>query len=489
MKQLFAKLTARFHQPRWRHGKLGALLMAGFLTVCVLVNIGVKALEDEYGWKRDLSFNGYATTGEETKQALDRLEHDVEAYLLYQSGEVDSYVLNLLERYAVLSDRITVLPTDIARNPGILTRFQGTLDRAVEADTVIINCPATGRYKLLTYEDFMASGYDIETGQFVVEGLAYEKQLTEAIVYVAQENIPVVGVLQGHSELNESALAVLTSYLTSSNCETRFLNLMQGDTLADVDLLLIASPQKDLTDLEMDIISTYANDGGHFFVLRDYTDPIESMPNYMAFLRSYGVVPMDGVVVAGAEDTGSYLGDPLQLVPYMESSDMTMQLLAAKMDILLMPYTSAFETPAEPTSSLTAATVLKTGPNAYVRKVSDGNTDMSLQPGDASGEITVGLFAHRMYANGNVSRMFAAGSSALFIWEYIYESAYVEEFLTALLSELLPQSSVSLNITASTAFRPALTVGSQPIGIALTIAVPLLIIAAGLIVLLPRRNR
>ena len=464
-------------------------MMAAFLAVCVLVNVGVKALEDTYGWTRDFSFNGYATTGEETQKVLSRLDKDVEIYLLYQGGEVDAYVLNLLNRYKVLCDRIRVLPTDIARNPGILTRFQGDLDRAVEADTVIVNCPETNRYKLLTYEDFMASGYDVQTGAFVLEGLAYEKELTEAILYTAQEELPVVGVLAGHSELNEAALAVLLDFLESNNYKARTLNLMQGDRLNDVDLLLIASPQKDLNDLEVDIISTYAQDGGNFFIMRDYTDPLDGMPNYLAFLRSYGVVPMEGVVVAGEQDTDTYFGDPLQLVPYMESMDMTMQLLAAKMDILLMPYASAFETPGEPTPSLTTATVLKTGPNAYVRRLSDGVDSTQKQPGDTSGEISVGLYAHRMYANGNVSRMFAAGGSPAFIWEYIYESAYVEEFLVAVLGELLPESRISLDIMASTALRPALTVGSQNIGIALIIALPLIIIAAGLAVLLPRRNR
>ena len=47
MKKLLAKLMAKFRQPKWRHGKFSALLMAGFLTSCVLVNVGVKALEDE----------------------------------------------------------------------------------------------------------------------------------------------------------------------------------------------------------------------------------------------------------------------------------------------------------------------------------------------------------------------------------------------------------------------------------------------------------
>lgn len=159
------------------------------------------------------------------------------------------------------------------------------------------------------------------------------------------------------------------------------------------------------------------------------------------------------------------------------------------MDVLLMPYASGFETPQEATASLTTATVLKTGPNAYVRRVSDGVDSAEKQPGDIEGEISVGLYAHRMYASGNVSRMFAIGSSPLFIWEYIYESCYTEEFLIAMLGELMPESGVSLDIMASTALRPALTVGSQSVGVALTIAMPLLVLIAGLCVLLPRRSR
>lgn len=483
------KWIKRLREPRWRHGKLNALLMTSFLIICVLVNVAVTALEDSYGWKRDLSFNGYASTGKETQQTLERLEREVELYLLYQNGEVDAALLALLERYDVLSEKVAVLETDIARNPGILTRFEGDADHALEADTVIVNCPETGRYKLLNYKDFMTAGYNVETGAYELEGLAYEKKLTEAILYVAQDSIPVVGILQGHGEFEESALAVLIEFLHSNNYATSAVNLLRGDTLEGVDLLLFAAPQNDLSDGEMEIISSYAQNGGNMLVLRDYTDPIEDMPNYMALLRSYGAVPLPGVVVAGAEDTGSYHEEPLMLLPYMESVDMTMQLIANGMDILLMPAASAFETPGDPTSSLTTAAVLKTGPHAYVRNLSDGVDVIDRQDGDIQGEITVGLFAHRMHANGNVSRMFALGCSATLMNEYIYQSSYVEEFLLMLMGELLPDKAVLLDIMASTALRPALTAGSQTLGVVLTAVVPLLVIMAGLCVLLPRRNR
>ena len=479
----------RLREPRWRHGKLNALLMTAFLLICILVNVAVTALEEEYGWAADLSFNGYASTGEETRKALERLESDVELYLLYQNGEVDSQLLALLNRYAVLSDRVKVMETDIARNPGILTRFEGDADHALEADTVIVSCPSTGRYKLLNYGDFMTSGYNMETGAFELEGLAYEKELTEAIVYTAQAVIPTVGVLQGHGEFDESGLAVLTSFLNSNNYAVRTVNLLRGESLENVDLLLLAAPQKDLNEAELESISAFAQSGGSMLVLRDYTDPVESMPNYQALLRSYGVVPLSGIVVAGAEDTGSYHGEQLMLLPYMEQADMTMQLLADGRDILLMPAACAFETPGEPTASLTTAPSLKTGPHAYVRNLSDGLDVIDRQPGDRQGEISVGLFAHRMHANGTVSRLFALGCSATLLNEYIYQSSYVEEFVLMLMGELMPQKAVSLDIMASTALRPALTAGSQTIGVALIAIVPLLVILAGVCVLLPRRNR
>ena len=489
MKKRLIKWFSLFHEPRWRHGKLSAALMCAFLAVCVLLNVGVKALEDEYGWKRDLSFNGYATTGEQTAEVLSRLASDVELYLLYQNGSVDSQVLNLMERYAVLNGHITVLPVDIVRSPGVLTQFQGELGNAIEADTVIVNCPATGRYKVLTYADFITQGYNVEQGVFEIEGLAYEKELTEAIVYVAQSRIPTVGFLQGHGELDQDALAVFLSFLQSNNYDTRFVNLLSGDELDEVDMLVFAAPQKDLSDAELDMISTFARNGGSLLAMRDYTDPMDTMPNYFALLRSYGIVPVEGVVVAGAEDTGSYYEEQLNLLPYMNPLDMTLPLLDAGMDVLMMPAATAFETPAEATESLSAAVVLKTGPNAYVRSFADGVVSIEKQPGDVSGEIGVAVFAHRMFSDGNISRAFAIGNSAMLINEYIYQRTFNEEFLLMLLGEMLPEKTVSLDIMASTALRPALTVGSQQTGIILTVMIPLLVIMAGLCVLLPRRNR
>lgn len=121
-------------------------------------------------------------------------------------------------------------------------------------------------------------------------------------------------------------------------------------------------------DTELEEINEFAKEGGSLFITRDYTDPLDSMPNYLSLLRSYGVTPLSGIVV----DPGAYHENPLAIVPYMEELDMTQSLISSGMDVLLMPAACAFETPGEPDHSLTTGTVLKTSDQAYLRDLSDG---------------------------------------------------------------------------------------------------------------------
>lgn len=485
-------------RPEWRHGGRSLALLCLFLAACVLLNLAVQALEDEYGWRIDYSFNGYATTGAETEKALSRLTRDVELYLLYQSGEMDSQLKLVLDRYAVLCDRVRVRPTDIARDPGVLTAFSNNGLSVPEADTVVVNCPDTGRYKLLTYADFTTVSYNVDTGAYESSGLSYEKKLTEAIVYVAQDEIPVVGILQGHGELDLTALSTLTDLLESNSYDSRAVALsgdstsgaLSGnDSLSGVDLLLIASPQKDLGAHELERVDAFLKAGGSLLVTRDFTDPISGLPNYFSLLRSYGVVPRAGVMVASEQDGGSYYGEPLYLLPYMRLTDLTRPLLEGGMDVLLMPGACAFETPSATDASLTVEPVLVSGPNAYLRDFSDGLSSTDKRPGDPTGEMTLALNARRAHADGTLSRVFAVGCSALFTDSFVYQSSYAEAFILRVMNELVPQRTVDLDIMASTAFHPGIRPDSRPLGVALCVLTPLMTLLAAALVLLPRRNR
>ncbi len=482
------RILSVFRKPKWRFGSYSALIMGMLVAIGTLLNIGIDNLETNYGWRRDYSFNGYTATGEETQAALDTLNEPVTLYLLYQSNDLDSELYEVLMRYHYLSDLITVTTVDLATNPGFITKFEGDLQSSVTTDSVVISCEATGRYKILSYDDFITQGYSIDSGTFETAGLAYEKKVTEALLYVTQTDVPVIGISQGHGELSTDTLQLLIDFLKANGYEVKTVSLIAGDTLDGVDLLLIADPYKDFSADEIETLKAYAQEGGNFFIIRDYTDPTD-LSNYQGLLRSYGVVPLPGIVVASQKDTGSYYGERIYLLPYFNYMDMTLPLIESDTDILLLVGASAFETPGDTDASLSAATVLKSGVNAYLRDLSTGDGSIDYQEGDVTGELSLAILSARMHVNGNISRLFAIGNSTVFTDEYIYQRTFNQQFILQLMSELLPQKSISLDIIAKAALHPGLSVQSPAPAIALLASLPLLILLLALFVLMPRRNR
>jgi hypothetical protein len=178
-------------------------------------------------------------------------------------------------------------------------------------------------------------------------------------------------------------------------------------------------------------------------------------------------------------------------MPYMVELDIMLPLIVSGRTTLLMLGASAFETPVEGNLSPVVGTALKTGPNAYLRNFTgdSASTGIEKQPGDRTGELSLALYANRTHANGTISRLFACGNSGLFADASLYQDTYSQEFLIQVLSELVPQNAISLDIMASTAIRPGLRLGSQSLGIALIVSIPLLALACALFILLPRGNR
>ncbi len=483
----FRGLARALRKPKWRHGGLSLLLLLVLLTAATLINVGVSTLEDEYSWRRDYSFNQYATTSEDTARVLSTLTQDVDVYAFYSSGDEDEQLFEVLSRYRAQSEHVRVHLTDIAKNPGLLTQYANASDGSPESGSVVVDCAGTGRYKLLNYSQFVSQGYNIDSGAIEIEGVAYEKRITEAIVYVTEATVPVVGFAQSHGELTMEELANFVDLLTSNIYDTQALSALTDEALAGVDLLVFASPTKDLTATELEALKTYLENGGDLLISRDYTDSL-NLPNYLSLLQNYGITPLNGVMVADESDAESYSGERVYLLPYMNQVDFTLPLIANSMDVLMLPGSSAFAVQEETDGSLSVAAVLTAADSAYLRSPENG-AGLDKQTGDLSGGLCVGAYAHRMHANGNVSRVFAIGCSAALTEETLYQSTFIQEFWISLMGDLMPQKTVSLDIIAKAAFRPNLTVGSQTLGVALIIALPLLVLAAALIVLLPRRNR
>lgn len=475
--------------PKWRYGGYAFAVTAIVITIAVLVNLGFGELETKKGWRKDLSFNNLTTQSETTMKVLDTLPYPVHIYALYTPGSEDLAMVEVLNRYQAGSRLVTYEMLELSKNPGLLKKYQGSAVDTLTANSLIVTCDTTGRYKILAPESFSAVGYSIESGAYGVD-LMYEKRITEALTYVTRAEIPEIMLLRGHGELEGDSVAAFTQALTSNNYSVRSVNLRSGDALDPNGLLMILSPTKDLTKEELDSITAFSKAGGPLFITCDYTDDLTGMNNYLSLLRSFGMVPRNGMVIASADEPGTYFDDNTTfLTPHVLSGEVTDPLIAAGLNALLMGGSRAFEEPANDVSGLTVTPVLASGYKSYLRDIFDGNNGTAQLDTDPVGPFSLALLSARTQADGTLSRAFILGSSVVPTLSQLYESWNNLEFTLRFCEYLLNQKPVSLDIIAKPYMRPGLKEESRAVGGAAAVALPLMVLVLALFILLPRRHR
>ena len=469
---------------KWKYGSVSALMIVMVLAALAVLNVGVYALEKKKGWRIDLSFNGIVSQSAETKAVLERLEDPIEIWALFRKGDEDAPLMELLDRYAASSDRITWKQADPAMNPALLKRFS-TDSVAPGENDLIVHCEKTGRFRVLGPGDYVSVGMDIETGEYTYTGWTYERSITGAIAYVTRERIPRAVILQGHGEMNSETLKHFQGLLEANQYEVVYQDLTDVSYKPNPeDLLIFFSPVRDLTGPEQARLTEFASMGGSFLFACDYTDPLENMPNYTALLRSYGFLPLEGIIVADAAQESTYYdGNLVWLLPEMCSTDVTIDLITAGANHLLLLGARGFEEPEEGDRNLTVAPVLRSRETSYRKVLGTQTVSLERTEEDEQGPFPLALEARRVTTEGYVSRAFVIGCSAALADDQVYAMTDSQQMTIRVMEFLLRTDASDLQIAPKEALRPALGTGSVTPGSVLLVALPMAVLLAALLIL------
>ena len=479
-------------KERVRHclrGQVSAALMVLLAVSLAAVNTAATQMERKNGWRADFSFNRISTHSAVTKDTIEHLAHPVHLYALFRKGNEDAPLTELLDRYAAASEKITWEQTDPALNPGIVSRFSTETETPAE-DSLIVFCEETGRWRILGPEDYVSLGMDPDTGEYTYEGWTYERSVTNAIAWVTRESVPQVMIVQGHGELDGETVTHLDGLLTANRFEVAYADLADAAALSPENLLVFLGPQKDLNEEELERVRAFGEAGGSFLFACDYTDPIDKMPGYAALLRSYGFLPMKGIVLADRNAPETYYnGNRIYLIPEMCSTDLTMDLIGSGADRLLLPGCRAFETPEESDRNLMVSPVLRSGEGSYLKATDAMSVELEKKEGDPSGPFALALQARRVTGEGFLSRAFVIGCSGALVNEQVYAMTDIQQLIVRVAEFLLDLEASDLDILAKEAVRPALGTGSIGPGAVMLAALPAAVLLAALLVLRRRRNR
>ncbi len=462
---------------------LSALLIA----LVLLLMLGAQALEDRFALRRDYSFNGVTTQSAVSQRVLDALQHDVHVYALFTPGQEDMALIGLLERFQASSSRFSFSLENLALNPGLASTISSSLsDSQVSNDCLIVYSPATDRTRVLTGADYISQSYDPESGSYFVSGINYEKSLSEALVFVSTTTLPQLQLLTGHGELSATETAAMDSLLGRYNYALKRIDLRRQEVLDPAHPLLILTPQKDLDAAELAAIQTFAKAGGSLLITHDYVSG-RDLPHFRALYRSYGFEAMDGMVIARAEDAGSYFESPAVLMPYMQQSEITLGMMDAGQTTLILAGSAAFKEPAEASAGQYARVVLRSG-KAYLRSLSAIDGGIQQQPGDVEGSFPLALMADVPAEDGTRMRAFIIGNSSVFTDSWLQGNTYSAEFLLSVINYLSPGERIQLAISPKDAMRQPMRISSPWLVTLALVLLPALIGASALVMLLPRRR-
>jgi len=480
---------------KFRIGGYSMLVTLLVVAIIVLINMGVKAAEDRWALRLDLSYNSLMNFSEQTNATLRDLSQDVVFFVLAAQGKEDPQMMEMLHRYRAANRHVEVQVVDPDHNPSLVNAFRSGDSSTFGSNTVIVSNADRSRFKVFAYSELFGYRYDERYQQYIPSAYNYERLFTESMVNVTAERTPTVYVLQGHGEVAFSSLAAMRSLLTSNNCNVREVSLTDEFSAGNADVLLVLSPQKDMGGEERDRIMAYLQNGGNMIYVRDVAAP-DNLPNFQTLLDYYGVGFDEGMVIADPSDLSQYFPlRPTFLLPKLNDHAITTPLVETNRQGIVMPDTRSIKLPEMKRSDFIVTELLSSRPGSYRLDLSDpSRASLDKQAGDADGPFPLAVSVERKnYTEPDKeSRVILFGSTPAIAADQMLNAYYNGELLLSTVKWATKDESVNLSIVSKTAQRTGFQIQSASefytLGALVVLVIPLVVLAPGIVVWLRRRH-
>ncbi len=466
-------IKGSFRTKNSRYGSYSSVLIAIVIVIAVVVNLIASQLPASLT-SADLTSNHLYSIGSSTEEVLENLDEDVTIMVLSNKSSAEDSLKTLLDHYKSGSGHVKVEYVDPAVNVDASNAYSSLSEGSLVVQS-------GSREQTIDVNSIYTIDYTTYTQSFDGEGL-----ITSAILYVTSEDLPKIYTVTGHGESTVSD--TVSSLLSKQNVETADLNLMTTDGIPeDADALLIYAPTNDYSAEEAQTIIDYMNGGGKVLLLASYTG--QDMTNFHSILEAYGISVEDGVVM---ETANHYYQYPMYILPTIDSSDITEDLLSSNLNLLIPNALGFSENGAEDVS---VTSLLSSTSGAFIKKVTDGQiATMEQEDGDVTGPFRYAVLASRSTDSDEDGELIAISAASL-IDDNVTQSFSLGnlDFFTACVSYLTAGDDTQLvSIDAKSMGAESITVSAMQSviwGAVTVILIPAVVIIIGLIVWIRRKRK
>ncbi len=398
-----------------RAGGYSIALSAVVIAAVVVLNLLVGKLPSSITKPETSSVKLY-DFAEQTRAVAEGVDEDVTIYVWAEKASADPTIDEFLNRYAALNSRISVKYVDPALNPTFMEKYT---EEEPSANSLIVE--SGKRFRLVDTGQIYTYSYDEQTLYYYYMSYGTmpspdvfdaENAVTNAVDYVTTDVLPTVYALSGHGEI--ALGANLSKRIDAENIAVETLSLLTAETVPeDCDLLLIASPQQDITAEELEKILAYLENGGDVLLYTGYVNAASE--NLAKLCEAYGLRAETGIVF---EQASNAYGTPYSLIAEIDSHAITEPLISAKSNVIV-PIAHGIQTIDAYRSTLTVTPLLSTSDGAYLKNP-ETMESVEKEDGDKAGPFMLAAVASETVGDktGNfiwvASDVFFEDSSALY---------------------------------------------------------------------------
>ncbi len=478
-KNIIGNMKASFSGRKFRSGAYVSILSVVVVVIVLVINMIVS----NFDLKVDVSTQSLYTLSKDTQTLVKNLKDDITIYYLAEAGKENQTLYKVAEKYDSLSDKISLESKDPVLYPKFAAQY---VDDNVTSDSIILVNKGNNRAKYIPYSDMLVQELNQQTYQMQTTGIDVEGEITSAIQYVTNPDLPKMYVVDGHGEAKPGS--AFDALMAKQNIDVESIStLTQGSIPEDCDVLYINAPSNDFSEDEVNMIKDYMNRGGNVLITLNYL--AEDLTNFKSLVNYYGVDLVPGFICEG--NANMHLPNyPHFIVPNIDNHDITANATRNK-KYVVTPTSTGMQIQDSLRSSLTVEPLLTTSDSAY-SKVDINTNTASKEADDVDGPFQVGVVATDKYSE-KASHMVVYSSASIFEDAPIsstqgYGNA---DILTGTLGYLVGDTSVVTIASKSIMPEQIFLTAQQGIlwGALAVVIIPVIILVAGVVVTLKRRRK
>lgn len=477
-------------KQKWLRDTTKTIILVLILFVIFIgINILVQKLELI---DIDVTKNKLYTISESSVNQIKNIKDEVKIYLI--GFNENTSLGDILKQYNRENEKISYETIEkIQDRVDIKNKY------SITDETQLIIVEAKNQSKIILADELYT--YDYTTYRQIDVS---EEKITNAIVNLTLDQKPKIYFLTGHGEYGINIdMTMLKAYLENETNDIENLDLLVKENIPeDASLLVIASPQKDLIESEVEKITNYINNGGKILWLNDPTGTKVDLPNLQKILDLFGAKFDDGIVLE--QDANKMaLSAPNCIIPNISYTTATKNI-ATDGGILLINASKITLADDETLENLNVTTnnILTTSETTLFRKeLSNGSTGKIA--GDEEGSFIIGTKLTKTISNQNeenkkeaqmyllannllvVDYPITVGNSTLYPMQFYNNKDYILNTIAELTEK---EDLISIRKDTGVITYTATEAQDRIIKIAIT-AFPILIIIIGIVIWAMRRRK